>query len=101
MASVDGNSPRSCASDTPEASAIAAKPICSTGFSATRLRKAAMILSRSLAGAAAAGRRDERADDLRADRRAMTTLLLNSFAQHAGGMRDRAALGRRDYSRKC
>src|SRR5262249_13097464 len=40
-------------------------------------RKAAMILSRSPAGApaAAAGRRGERLEDLRVDRRAMTTLL--------------------------
>src|SRR5215471_830077 len=82
MASAEGNSLRSCANDTPEASAISVKPICSIGFSASNVRKAAMILSRSPAGApaAAAGRRGERLEDLRVDRRAMTTLLRAAWA---------------------
>src|SRR5215469_16853857 len=86
MASVEGNSLRSCANDAPEASVISVKPICSIGFSASNVRKAAIILSRSPAGApaaaaaAAAGRRGERLEDLRVDRRAMTTLLRAAWA---------------------
>src|SRR6516162_5373641 len=69
MASVEGNSLRSCASDTPEASAISTKPICSIGLSARRLRNAAMIFSRSPAGSAAS-RPEDGAEDLRAGLRA-------------------------------
>src|SRR5579859_4898273 len=86
MASVEGNSLRSCASDTPEASPISAKPIRSIGFSASSVRNAAMIFSRSPAGAAGAERRGERAEDLRAERRAMTILL--------GGMQPACGIAR-------
>ena len=81
IASVEANSPRNWASDTPARPAMSAKPISSNGFSARSARKAATILSRSPAGAAGpVGLRleEDRADlaaDLRAGLRAMTELL--------------------------
>src|SRR5262245_49613289 len=79
MASVEGNSSRNCASETPACPATSASPIDSKRSSAKSARNAAMIFSRSVVGAvgaAALAGRGALAADLRAGLRAMNELLL-------------------------
>ena len=70
MASVELNMARNSASDTPAPSAISAKPICSIGFSASSVMKAAMTRSRgdllppdAAAGCGLEALRDVRVED--------------------------------------
>ena len=83
IASVEANSPRSSASDTPARAAISARPICSNGCSASSAMKRCDALSRLDAGGGArgAGRRAglERRLALRAMTRPPDTLALESI----------------------